>query len=49
MESFFSLICILKAKLKAKEITRNVIPTIGDITDFIVRGPIEEVVKAGPL
>ena len=36
----FSLICIFKANSKAKGITRNLIPTIGDITDFIVRGPL---------
>ena len=28
-----------KEKSKAKGITRNLIPTIGDITDFVVRGP----------
>ena len=37
--SFFSLMCILKAKSEAKGITRNLNPTIRDITDFIVRGP----------
>ena len=35
----FSLICILKPKSEAKGITRNLIPTIEDITDFIVKGP----------
>ena len=37
--SFFALICILKAKSEAKGIKRNLIPTIGEITDFIDRGP----------
>ena len=36
-----SLICILKAKSEAKGITRNLIPTIGDITDLMVRGPLQ--------
>ena len=39
------VICILKAKSKAKGITRNLITTIGDITDFILRGPFQRLVN----
>ena len=42
ISSFLSLICILKAKSEAKEITRNVSPTLGDTADFILRGPYTE-------
>ena len=37
---FFFLICILKAKSEAKGRTRNLIQTIGDITEFIVKGTL---------